>query len=188
MTEATRVFTDIYDRKVWGAGSGGGSTPQHIRPYLGLVERIVEKEDPSVVLDIGCGNGLVASCINWGYALYIGVDPVQSVILEARARISRLNFIVADALSDSLLPAGLVLIKEVTQHLDTRSIVTLLQKLASYPAVLHTSMIDAQPNRDIAMGDTRSVDLSLPPFNLPCETLLEYSVGETRYRSQMWRP
>ncbi len=183
---SSEIFTDIYQREVWGSGSGGGSTPEYLGAYIALVEWLIKVCRPATVLDIGCGVGWIANRINWQDCLYIGIDVVRDVVEQARPRISG-EVYVLDAITDTLPPADLVLLKEVTQHLDNASITTIIEKLRSYPLVLHCSAWREEVNQEISTGGFRSVDLSKPPFSLPCETLLQYEVGESRYMCQLWR-
>ncbi len=190
MTDSERVFTDIYDRKVWGGGSGGGSNPQYLGEYIALVESLL-KPSPFFVLDIGCGVGWIAKSINWGDCEYLGIDVVESVVEQAWDNTGRgkLDFLSIDATNHPLPTADLVLIKEVTQHLDFATVHRLLKNVSHCGAVLHTSVLqDNSSNDDIEMGQTSGRDLDLAPFNLNCKTLLEYQVGDVWYLSQLWRP
>ena len=164
--DCKEVFTDIYARKAWGDGSGGGSAPDTARPYCELVSCAVIGATSSgsalTVLDIGCGDGVVSKGINWLNATYIGVDAAQGF----------------DALTDPLPAADLVLCKEVMQHLSNAQVQLLLDRTAHYPVRLFTNSTYAMPERpvncDIETGDFRPVDLSLPPFNQDCDTVLTY--------------
>ncbi len=195
MSEAAKVFTDIYERKTWGDGSGGGSVPEHLPEYRALVGSLIYFNGyVKRVLDIGCGLGWLAASIDWHGAWYIGMDVVPSAVEHTRKLIDKGNgptgiVIHGDALADELPPADLVLLKEVTQHLDNASVLTLIDRLRTYPLVLHTSVRSGVgTNAPIAMGQTRGVDLTLSPFGLPCETMLTYSVANTQYLCQLWRP
>ncbi len=188
MTDSERVFTDIYERQVWGGGSGGGSNPEYLGEYIALVESLL-KPSPFFVLDIGCGVGWIAKSINWGDCEYLGIDVVESVVEQAWENTGRgkLDFLSIDATSHPLPTANLVLMKEVTQHLDIATVHRLLKNVSHCGAVLHTSIVGPY-NHEIPMGQTAARDLGWAPFKLDCETVLEYEVGFTTYRSQLWRP
>lgn len=166
--DCKEVFTDIYARKAWGDGSGGGSGEQAL-PYCNYVNTdiaaLVATEHPRkpVVLDIGSGDGRVASnirAIALNYATYIGVDAAQGF----------------DALTDPLPEADLVLCKEVMQHLSNEQIQLLLERTAHYPRRLFTNTCHPSlpVNTDITTGDCRAVDLTLAPFNQPARTVFRY--------------
>lgn len=179
------AFTEIYERGVWGCGSGGGSNPHIMGPYIDLVDALLLDTQPRTVLDIGCGDGKIAAAIKWSGCHYIGVDVVPMMIEECRAK--GLDARLLDATTDLLPHADLVLLKEVTQHLPNAMIFALLAQLKGY-AVLHTSAWDRSHNRDIQIGETRGVDLSQAPFNLDVLNVLTFKAGTTRYVSQLWRP
>ncbi len=157
--DCKEVFTDIYARKIWGDGSGGGSAPDVARPYVDYVLSIISSMEGGTVLDIGSGDGIVASMIHRDHITYIGVDAANGF----------------DALTDTLPPADLVLCKEVMQHLSNEQAQTLLDRTAHYSRRLFTNNCDPEHmNEDIETGDFRPVDLSKPPFNQPCKTVFTY--------------
>ncbi len=194
MSKAAEVFTDIYERKTWGDGSGGGSVPEHLPEYRALVETLIRQNGVKCVLDIGCGLGWLAASIDWQGAWYVGMDVASHPVAHMRKLIDKGNgpagiVIHGDVLVDELPPADLVLLKEVTQHLDNASVLALIDRLRTYPLILHASVRSGVgTNAPIAMGQTRGVDLTLSPFGLPCETVLIYSVANTQYLCQLWRP
>ena len=123
--DCKEVFTDIYARRVWGDGSGGGSGPQ-AQPYCDFVSEYLKMPPYPIgvrtALDIGCGDERVAKRIRWGIFTYIGVDAAQGF----------------DALTDELPAADLVLCKEVMQHLSNEQVQLLLDRTAHYPRRLFT--------------------------------------------------
>lgn len=160
--DCKEVFTDIYARKVWGHGSGGGSDPERARPYCDFVMAYMKEcSDLDRVLDIGCGDGRVARAIKWGSAEYVGVDAAQGF----------------DALTDPLPAADLVLCKEVLQHLSNEQVGLLLKRTDHYPRRLFTSITGEGTNVDIETGQSRPVDIMLPPFNRPARNVFAYGNG-----------
>lgn len=168
----SEVFGDIYARRVWGDGSGGGSDPTIAAPWCRLVESIIAERGVRSVLDIGCGDGRLAAAINWQGSRYTGIDCSRQVLNSHPMHDVRLM----DALKS--LPAGhygLVLVKEVTQHLPNADVECLMESLAiRYPLILHCSGIGGTPNGDIKMGEGRYVDLAAHPFSLPAKEVLRY--------------
>lgn len=175
--DCREVFTDIYQRKVWGDGSGGGSGEQAL-PYCQFITNYMINSGVYTVLDIGCGDLRVARNIDFGFAAYIGVEastqfrdvsqtPMRGVILDG-----------FDVLTEDLPAADLVLCKEVLQHLSNEQVQTLLDRTAHYKRRLFTnsvfSMEGKTQNDDIETGDFRPVDLTLPPFNAPAKTVFKY--------------
>lgn len=157
--DCKEVFTDIYARKVWGDGSGGGSGEQAM-PYCAFISNLLANDCAVYeVLDIGSGDQNVTRNIKWHGVVYYGIDAAWG----------------HDALTDTLPPADLVLCKEVMQHLSNEQVQTLLDRTAHYPRRLFTNNCDPEHmNEDIETGGFRPVDLSKPPFNQPCKTVFTY--------------
>jgi SAM-dependent methyltransferase len=173
--DCKEVFTEIYRSKVWGDGSGGGSGEQ-AQPYCDFITQYLSWPITLTVLDIGCGDLSIARRIKWGVSRYIGIDATSgwnqpdeifnAVVIGA-----------ADALYCDLPAADLVLCKEVMQHLSNEQVQLLLDRTAHYQRRLFTNSKpgpEVTENEDIDTGGFRPVDLSLPPFNQPCKTILEY--------------
>ncbi len=189
MSVYPKLFKEIYADRRGGYGSGGGSGEDTCWPYLRLVERILAQYQPRTVLDIGCGDGQVASRINWGMTWYIGMDVTQEPLDMHNSRWRPDQLILGDALEDELPNADLVLTKEATQHMDLASIHKLLGRLRKYQRVIHTSVVDSVTNCEIEPGQCRTVDLMQPPFSLPAEQLLMWKCGQALpFITQMWEP
>ena len=187
--DCKEVFTDIYARKIWGDGSGGGSGEQ-AQPYCDFVSRYMVTHGTKAVLDIGCGDLLVAKNIQM-CETYFGIDAAPNPngeqnrvrlryrgagtpgVPEPEVGVAEYNF---DVLTDELPgQADLVLCKEVLQHLSNEQVQTLLDRTAHYPRRLFTNNCDPEHmNEDIETGGFRPVDLSKPPFNQPCKTVFTY--------------
>ena len=60
---APDVFGRVYDNALWGPGqcSGNGSTPEQARPYLDLVNGLTQVSGWRRLIDLGCGDGFIAS-------------------------------------------------------------------------------------------------------------------------------
>ena len=149
--------------------------PSNCWPYLRLVERLLEQHRPGVVLDIGCGDGRVAANIQWGSVRYIGIDVTDEPLELHRGRqVPGSRIYRADALRDVLPEADLVLTKEATQHMDIASVLMLMDRLRHYKRIIHTSVVQGIANSDIIPGECRGIDLTLPPFELPAQTILRF--------------
>ncbi len=187
MSDYKALFDEIYSTKRGGYGSGGGSSAEQSESYERLVERMLDTYHPLTVLDLGCGDGQVASRINWREAHYIGMDVTSEALkYHSRHSVKGGEIIHGDMLHDILPSADLVLTREATQHMATADIHLLIERLRAmrYPRVLHTSCIEGEINSDIEPGQTRTVDLSQPPFSLLVTTMLR----SERFISQLWEP
>lgn len=114
-------FEDVYSRGGWGGfGSGPGSLPHNARPYVEFVANLLQRHSVRTVVDIGCGDWEMWPAGTFdGIDKYVGFDIVESVLESNRTAFqsSRYAFHVADATRISLPPSGLLLCKEVLQHL-----------------------------------------------------------------------
>jgi SAM-dependent methyltransferase len=90
-----------------GAGSRGAEAEEKVR----LVQRVIDERGVRSVLDLGCGDGYVASRLR--VAEYVGYDPAPSALALCRAAMPGRTFV-------GELPAGpfdLVLSLDVMFHL-----------------------------------------------------------------------
>ena len=194
MSSHREIFTDIYRRKVWGDGSGGGSAPGVAVPWAEIASKVIAHLKPRTVLDIGCGDGWASEAINLNGAWYYGVDPVEEMVDKCRARhhmrFGR-TYLCLDAITDELPEAELVLLKEVTQHLSNASVAALLDKLRRYPAVLHCSAMDFSNPEDIQDGCYRPTYLRRY-LDAHCIHRIEskgtWDHGGSSYFVELWRP
>ena len=180
MTNA-QVFEDIYRRKVWGEGSGGGSGLEASAPYVQFANRIIEREKPTTILDVGCGDGQVASRLDLGGAFYVGIDPSATALSMARQRCPGLSFYLSDITCfdsvwfDLVAPerrigvvaTDLLLCKEATQHMGIYDLVAYINFAKRSKAVIHCSA--TQP------GDTERVRGGYAPFRLAGHMRVEES-------------
>lgn len=182
------IFTDIYDRKVWGDGSGGGSAPGVAAPWAAIASRVIADLKPRTVLDVGCGDGWASAGIDLGGALYIGVDPVESIVDYCREThvFGNRQYLPADAITQLLPDADLVLVKEVTQHLSDASVDQLLRKLERFPAILHCSAVTVGLGDKIEDGGYRPYLLS-SQYN-EVDFVEQFIHGGTPYHVELWRP
>ena len=173
------IFSDIYRRKLWGEGSGGGSLPPATAPFAALVRKYGAGKR---VLDLGCGDGHAAAL--YGIEQYTGIDVVPEMVEYCRQMHPWGKFECLDILSDPLPPAELVVCKEVTQHLCDQDIEKLLFRLIAYPAVLHCSAVGGLG--DIATGEFRGVKLSSRVSRTT--HLKSWLAGTTVYVAELWTP
>ena len=141
----------------------------------------------------------MAGAIDWQGAHYIGVDVAQPALDLFRQWSGDMKTAgwgaewwrkcwQADALTDPLPDADLVLIREVLQHLTNDDVQRMIDRLHQYPMVLHCSALVDPINGPGETGWCRGVDLSLPPFSLPVETVFQYEMFGVNYICQVWKP
>ena len=182
------AFTEIYNRNVWGSGSGHGSAPSVTAPYRAYLEQYVRENAVDTIVDLGCGDWQFSRLIDWNGAKYVGLDIVASVI-EANRRQFTTNNVSFEVASESLadLPvADLLLVKDVLQHWSTNEVKRFLSEvLPKYRTTLITNCVEprSRVNAEIEDGDFRPLDLRLPPYELRAERVLSFEGP----RSFSWR-
>lgn len=81
MDKHAEVFNEIYQKNLWGHGSGPGSIPQNTEPYRWYLHNFIRANGIRSVLDVGCGDWQISSLMDWNGIDYVGVD-VSSVVLN----------------------------------------------------------------------------------------------------------
>jgi len=179
--EAKPVFTRIYEKGLWGGGSGSGSHPSKASFYAGFVQYLIRHLGARRVVDLGCGDWQFSQYLDFGDVDYIGVDIVEAVVSQNSARYgaSNVRFVAGDVSQYPVGDADLVLCKDVLQHLDDDSAVRVLNKLPMARAWLITN--DYSPHNERGgIGDARPMDPTAPPFSIPARPVLAFS-GKVSY-------
>lgn len=174
---ASRAFQKIYTQNRWLFGSGEGSLPQITQAYREFVQQFLREKNIQSVVDIGCGDWQFSQLIDWSGIRYLGLDVVPEVIQEnqRRAVSENISFTVMNVVEEIPPVADLVLIKDIFQHWPNAVITAWLPNLRNYHYALITNDADERTNVDIAFGEHRAVDITMPPFNFPATPVLEYS-------------
>ena len=127
------AFTEIYQKKRWGNGSGTGSKLSFDnKKYIELLESIIEEYNIHTICDIGCGDWEFSQYINFKDCEYLGIDCVKSVIDSniKEHTVSNINF-EHRSVEDEYFPNGydLIIIKDVIQHWEDEDIIKFMKKL-----------------------------------------------------------
>ena len=97
-----KQFTNIYNKNIWGNGSGKGSSPDYNKKYIEFLESFIKEKNIQSIYDLGCGDWQFSQFVDWNGATYIGADCVKSVIQKNQNDYSdldgRINFIHMDIL------------------------------------------------------------------------------------------
>lgn len=162
------IFTEIYDKNVWG-GSGGGSDPGNTVEYRALLQRFMKDYEIKTVLDWGCGDWAFSRLMDWSEVHYVGVDVVDSVVTRNRKKYSTANiaFSTTENWPDSLY-YELVIVKDVLQHWSNSQIDLFLGDLirwGNFKYILITNTASQEyDNQDIQAGDTRGLCARFEPL------------------------
>jgi SAM-dependent methyltransferase len=170
VSDHAEVMTRWYTEK-----SGPGSTVEFSAPYRAFVGHFIFEHDVQSVVDLGCGDGVIASHINWRNANYVGIDCIAERIERNRLQYPLLNFACADVRT-CCFSTDLVLVKDVIQHWPTADIVewlSYLRRTSAFKYALITNCnyerygsIEGKVNTDVPIGGWRAIDLIKPPFEI----------------------
>jgi SAM-dependent methyltransferase len=180
---AEQVFSQIYDRHLWGGTSGfhsgsGSHDPKIVAPYLAAVRGWMAGQGRLDAVDLGCGDFHVGGQLRDLFGRYVACDVVPALIAHHQAGpfAATVDFRCLDLARDPLPPGDVVFVRQVLQHLTNAMIAALAPKLDAYRWLVLTEHVPADPahprNLDKPMGpDTRlrlgsGVDLCAAPFNL----------------------
>ena len=177
------VFTSIWRNNYWGSGesfSGPGSTLDYTQEIRQKLPSMIDEFNIKAVFDAPCGD------LHWmKYVLedanftYLGGDIVGEIVNTNKSKFSnsKVDFIKFDMTTDIFPASDVWLCRAVFYHLSNRDIYLALEQFAAsnIKYILTTNHLtgDAHVNKDIKTGDWRLLNLTLPPFNFPKETLWE---------------
>ena len=187
------IFEKIYRDKVWNKKSknmnSGPGSHNHllINPYIEFVLKFLKKEKDISVLDLGCGDFNIGKKIYDQTSSYTGIDIVQPLIDHNKKvfKDKKLNFLCLDIIENELPKADCIIIRQVLQHLDNKSVSKILKKIVNYKFIIITEHISSggfKPNIDKPTGpliraDFRSgLDIEKSPFNFNFKEKKEISI------------
>jgi hypothetical protein len=86
---AAHVFSEIYERNLWGGESstfysGSDISDNPAVSYISLVLSFIEKRKVKSVVDLGCGDFKVGRQIPEACETYIGIDVVPALVKHLR--------------------------------------------------------------------------------------------------------
>ncbi|MBP2302790.1 capsular polysaccharide synthesis protein [Azospirillum picis] len=124
-----------------------------------------------VLLDVPCGDFHWMDRVRLGIETYIGVDPLESLILRNRERhmAPDREFLALDLIGDPLPTADVVLCRDCLVHLSHDDALRVLRNIVDSRSryVLITTFPDRRENRDVRTGTWRPLNLQAAPFSLP---------------------
>ena len=190
------AFDKIYKNKEWNKNSyninsGPGSHEKSlIDPYIKFVSKFFKKKKLNI-LDLGCGDFNIGKEFYKLSSSYLGIDIVESVINANKTRFinQKLEFLCLDIINDDLPNADCVIIRQVLQHLDNKSIKKILKKLVEYKFLIITehipegefnTNIDKSINPLIRLEFNSGIDLEKKPFNLKYKTKEELILKDSQ--------
>ena len=143
MTDFKKTFTFIYDNKVWGHGSGGGSALENNTDYIKFLTDFLKENNIKSVVDFGCGDWQFSRHIDWSGVLYVGIDTVKSIVETNKKLFSKPNISFLNESNVEYFSADLLIIKDVFQHWHNKDITAFLNDYATdYKYILCTNTIN----------------------------------------------
>lgn len=168
------VFTDIFERRLWGAGdsvSGPGSNRAETRAIAEALPALISELDVDRLLDLPCGDFHWMSAVERQGWSYIGGDIVKPLIEGNRARYSApdVEFQHLDLLKSELPQADLILCRDCLVHFSfadlSLALTRLMESRATY--LLTTHFPGCEQNVDISTGEWRALNFEIAPFEFP---------------------
>lgn len=162
------IFTEIYEKNIWG-GSGGGSDPGNTVEYRAFLQKFLKEHGVKSVLDWGCGDWAFSRLIDWSGIRYTGVDVVDSVV---RGNIMQYANSMIMFFNNEVWPGGehydVIIVKDVLQHWSNDHIDYFLGELFSttkfnYIIITNTASQEYD-NQDIETGQTRGLCARFEPL------------------------
>ncbi|MGF7078478.1 hypothetical protein [Mucilaginibacter sp. UYCu711] len=200
------IFSKIYQKNGWGGKkgefySGPGSHNFFIKGYTKVVADFILDNDVHTIVEIGCGDFNVSSGIlnilddvNHDYT-YIGYDVVKSLIARNKSLYgsSKIDFVCKDSCVGRIKGGDLLIIRQVLQHLNNKSIKQITDKFKNYKYIIFTEHQASEkygelivPNTDQSTGVSirltvkSGVYLDKTPFNLKIDSKL-FSIPQWLY-------
>jgi len=179
LTGTAAIFTDIYERRVWGKGesaSGSGSSMAETEVVRGILPDVVEQCSIRSVLDLPCGDFHWMQHVDLGDAEYHGADIVYEIIARNNALHSTpwRTFSVMDILEDPVPAADLVICRDCLCHFShedaLKAILNIRQSGGRYVLFNFYPRHYANKvhgNLVITTGQWYPVNLLAPPFRFP---------------------
>jgi SAM-dependent methyltransferase len=188
------IFKKIYDEKKWGKDkklySGPGSHDNELtKPYLRFVQDFLNKKNYTVT-DLGCGDFNIGKKLYPYSKKYIAIDIVEKLIELNKRKYtdSNLHFIYMNVLEQKIPISDCIIIRQVLQHLDNKSIKIILKQIYNFKFLILTEHLPEDkfiPNIDKFTGPTirldtgySGVDLEKKPFNLKFESKKELNIKD----------
>ena len=174
LTKCEKAFSTIYEKGLWGKDasgrgtSGPGSTLSQGKAFVDFVQNFIDTHEINSVVDVGCGDWVLAQQIDWGDRDYLGIDVVASLIKRNQVAYGTdtIHFAQLEGSKEPLPPGDLLICKDVFIHLPNASIQHILAEAKKFKYCIFVNDTLGNVNRDIEVGGFHPLDLTQQPFNL----------------------
>lgn len=157
------IFTEIYEKNIWG-GSGGGSSPENTVEYRALLQKFLKDHDIKTVVDYGCGDWSFSKLIDWSDVLYVGMDCVESVVEENFYKFGSENIKFLSPLG-VMVQSDLLILKDVLQHWSNKDIDIFLRSVVNnHKYILITNTSDQKHDNQDIVNQMRPLSAKFEPL------------------------
>ena len=189
----TEGFTQIYERNIWGCGSGSGSRIMNTTKYNEIIIDFIKENKIKTITDLGCGDWQSTylihdslMCDHYDFD-YLGIDCVNSLIENNKKMHPDYNFIHSDFFSkkEEIRDSELYIIKDVIQHWKLDRIYNFLDYLTenkNFKYIIITNSGDQSFDNQDKINDFGSArplhSRFLPLKKYKAVTLLDYTFAD----------
>jgi len=160
------VFDEIYKSSAWGEMSGPGSDPTYARYWIDAVNAALSLPGISSVLDIGSGDWRLGSDYILTNKSYTGLEVSKEAIkISEKYTSTKVNFVLGDAEQFAFSKVDLILVKDVLQHLPSKSVQVILGQIFKSCKFALICNDFSKSNADTFDGGWRALNLNEKPFN-----------------------
>ena len=188
------VFSDIYERNDWEnpeSRSGKCATVEATNLIRQELPPLLKKLKVKSMLDAPCGDFNWMKHTKLDLEKYIGGDIVPDLIARNRELYTNevRQFRVIDITKDEIPAVDLIFCRDCLIHLSLNYMAAAIDnfKKSGSKYLLTTTYTSPEQNKDILTGDCRSINLQIPPFNLPEPLELIVELPETSKSMALWR-
>lgn len=176
MSQAEKVFTEIYQGNNWGSSesvSGPGSELYRTRHLQRELPYLLDEFNIRSMLDLPCGDFNWMQHVDLSRVDYIGADIVPQLVERNREKFGQAGrqFVQLDLINTPLPRADAVFCRDCLVHLPLQGIFSALKNIcdsgALYLLTSSYSFRGFDANGEIALGEWRRLNLELGPFHFP---------------------
>src|SRR6266404_1740677 len=84
--ELREQFCRIYDQKLWGHGSGVGSSPENTVEYRTFLRQFMRCNHIRSVVGLGCGEWQFSRYVDWSGVTFVGVQKNIQIFIDHKRR------------------------------------------------------------------------------------------------------
>lgn len=191
------IFSTIYKENIWGGKkselySCEGTYDEETIEYIDKLVTFLKDNNIRSIAEVGCGDFIMKKAMaQVPDVKYTGMDVVAELIIyhKEKHETDRTKFQLSDAIEGPLVPADLLSIRQVLQHLENVAISKVLGEIGVYKFSFISEHIpiteNAAPNLEkstgphIRMRINSGVFIDKPPFNIKnTSTFYEYRTDD----------